>query len=53
MLYLMPFGKCFVLSLFDVYPILFPNTVNNSLEGSIPTELGDLTSLVGLYFGKY
>jgi hypothetical protein len=53
MLYPMPFGSCFVLSLFDVYPILFPNTDNNSLEGSIPTELGDLIKLQLLRFSKY
>jgi hypothetical protein len=53
MLYLMPFGRCFVLSLFDVYPILFPNTDNNSLEGRIPTEFGDLTKLTELDLSKY
>ena len=41
-----------VLSLFDISPI-FPNVDSNSLSGSIPTELGALTSLTGLYICKY
>jgi hypothetical protein len=39
-------------SLFDA-PLIFSNTAHNNLEGSIPTQLGALTSLFGLGFGKF
>lgn len=31
----------------------FPNTADNILTGSIPTELGELKSLTGLYLSKF
>ena len=41
-----------LVSLFDVPPI-FHNTARNDLTGTIPKELGALTKLEKLYFGKY
>ena len=55
--FLLSFLQCYswwlVFSLFCGVPPIFPNTVDNSLTGIIPTELGVLTNLRSLDFGKY
>lgn len=37
----------------DDESLIFENTGSNSLDGNIPTELGNLINLTNLYFGKY